>query len=92
MAIPFGNFDHSFTEKPCNSFWGEGPDHPSRQRLLERTLFLGSLLNRPPLLKNIIGFSWSIAALQCCVNQPYIHIYPLLFGFPSHLGHHKALN
>ena len=48
MAIPFGNSDHSFTEKPCNSFWGEGPDHPSRQRLLERTLFLGSLLNPPP--------------------------------------------
>ena len=24
------------------------------------------------------------------VNQPYIYVYPLFFGFPSHLGHHKA--
>ena len=26
------------------------------------------------------------------VNQLYVHIYPLFFGFPSHLGHHRALN
>ena len=25
------------------------------------------------------------------VNQPYIHIYSL-FGFPSHLGHRRALS
>ena len=24
------------------------------------------------------------------VNQPYIYVYPLFFGLPSHLGHHKA--
>ena len=26
------------------------------------------------------------------VNQLYIDIYPFLFGFPSHLSHHKALS
>ena len=26
------------------------------------------------------------------MNQPYIYIYPLPFGFPSHLGHHSALS
>ena len=25
-------------------------------------------------------------------NQPSVYIYPLLFGFPSHLGHHRALS
>ena len=25
------------------------------------------------------------------VNQLYIHMYCLCFGFPSHLGHHRAL-
>ena len=41
---------------------------------------------------NIIKFYWSIATLQCWVNHPCIYIYPLSFGFPSHLGHHKALS
>ena len=26
------------------------------------------------------------------VNQLYVYIYPLLFGFPSHLGHHRAFS
>ena len=26
------------------------------------------------------------------VNQPYVYIYPLPSGFPSHLGHHRALS
>ena len=26
------------------------------------------------------------------VNQIYIYIYPLFFGFPSHLGLHRALS
>ena len=26
------------------------------------------------------------------VNQLYVYIYPLFFGFPSHLGHHRALS
>ena len=26
------------------------------------------------------------------VNQLYVYIYPLFFGFPSHLGHHTALS
>ena len=37
-------------------------------------------------------------ALKCCVSfcytavkQLYVYIYPLFFGFPSHLGHHRAL-
>ena len=30
--------------------------------------------------------------LYCKVNQLYIYIYPLFFGFPSHLDHHRALN
>ena len=26
------------------------------------------------------------------MNQPHIYMYPLFFGFPSHLGHHRALS
>ena len=26
------------------------------------------------------------------VNQLYVYIYPLFYGFPSHLGHHRALS
>ena len=26
------------------------------------------------------------------VNQLYVYIYPLFFGFPSHLDHHRALS
>ena len=26
------------------------------------------------------------------MNQLYVYIYPLVFGFPSHLGHHRALS
>ena len=26
------------------------------------------------------------------VNQLYVCIYPLFFGFPSNLGHHRALS
>ena len=26
------------------------------------------------------------------MNQLYIYIYPVFFGLPSHLGHHRALN
>ena len=26
------------------------------------------------------------------VNQIYMYIHPLFFGFSSHLGHHRALN
>ena len=26
------------------------------------------------------------------MNQPYIYIYPLLFGLPSYWGHHRALS
>ena len=46
-----------------------------------------------------LNFYWSTVALQCCifllyskVNQLYIYTYPLFFGFPSHLGHHRALS
>ena len=28
--------------------------------------------------------------LYCKVNQLYVYIYPSLFGFPSHLSHHRA--
>ena len=41
-----------------------------------------------------INFYWGIVALQCCVSSYYtvcIHI-SLLFGFPSHLDHHRALS
>ena len=41
-----------------------------------------------------LNFFWRIAVLQCYVNfcctnkvnQPYIYIHPLSFGFPSHLA------
>ena len=26
------------------------------------------------------------------MNQPHVYIYPLFLGFPSHLGHHRALS
>ena len=29
--------------------------------------------------------------LYSMVDQLYIHIYPVCFGFPSHLGHHGSL-
>ena len=46
-----------------------------------------------------INFYWSIFALQCCVSfaipqsasATYISMYPLFFGFLSHLVHHRAL-
>ena len=47
----------------------------------------------------VINFYWSIDTLQCCqfllyikMKQPYTYIYPLIFGFPSHSGHHSALS
>ena len=30
--------------------------------------------------------------LHSKVDQLYLHIYPLFSGFPSHLGHHRALS
>ena len=48
----------------------------------------------------VFNFYWSIVALQCHVSfyctakrtsHLYTYIYPLFFGFPSHLGHHRAL-
>ena len=30
--------------------------------------------------------------LHSKMNQPYMYIYPLPFGFPSHLRHHSALS
>ena len=45
-----------------------------------------------------LNFYWHRVALQCQflpyskVNQPYVYIFALFFGFPSHLSHHKALN
>ena len=47
-----------------------------------------------------INFYWSIVALQCCISFycrakliSCTHtLFPLFFGFPSHLGCHKALN
>ena len=46
-----------------------------------------------------INFYWSIIAftmwcqflLYNKVSQSYIYIYPLPFGFPPHLGHHRVL-
>ena len=44
----------------------------------------------------LINFHWSVVALQCCVNfhctannesAMYTYLCPLLFGFPSCLGH-----
>ena len=26
------------------------------------------------------------------MNHPYVYIYPLSFGFPSHSGHHRGLS
>ena len=46
-----------------------------------------------------INFYWNIVALQCCVkfllygkvNQLYVCIKPLFFGFPSHFRDLRAL-
>lgn len=46
-----------------------------------------------------LNFYWRRVALQCCqflpygkVNQLYVYIFALFFGFPSQISHHKALN
>ena len=45
-----------------------------------------------------INFYWTLAAFQCCisfyckVNQQMPTRISSFFLFPSHLGHHKALN
>ena len=56
-----------------------------RKTFFTRTLFFALL----------IYFLLNILALQCCyfllyskVNQLYIYIYPLFYGFPLHLDHH----
>ena len=33
-----------------------------------------------------------VLLLHSKVNQQYFYIYPLFSGFPSHLGHHRALS
>ena len=43
------------------------------------------------------NFYWSIVALQYFllyskVNQSYVYIHALFFGFPSHLGYHGVLS
>ena len=43
------------------------------------------------------NFYWSLVAFQYCVSfyctaKWISHTYPLFLGFPSHLGHHRALN
>ena len=30
--------------------------------------------------------------LVSAVNWPHVYIYPFFLGFPSHLGHHRALS
>ena len=48
------------------------------------------------LFKFLLAYSCFILLRQFLlyskVNQLHIYIYPLSFGFPSHLGHHRALN
>ena len=34
--------------------------------------------------------SWQVLYYQHHLGSPYIYIYPLFFGFPSHLGCHRA--
>ena len=53
-------------------------------------------------LKKFFTFNFyqNIVALQSCVkfltyskvNQLYVYIHSLFFGFASHLGHHRALS
>ena len=42
---------------------------------------------------------WNVVVLQCCVSfylqqneSAFLYINPLFFGFPPHLGHHRALS
>ena len=45
-----------------------------------------------PLSLSFLNFYWRMVALQYCVSLCCRQtIYPPFFGFPLHLGHHKAL-
>ena len=64
-------------------------EEPSGLQSMGSQRFRHNLATSPP----------PIVALQCClfllyskVNQLYIYTYPLSFGFPSHLGHQRALS
>ena len=45
------------------------------------------LATKPPTIVALVV----LASAYSKVNQPYIYISPLFFGFPSHLGHHRSL-
>ena len=78
-------------------FWRalETPEAPTWHPAPVDSAFVG--LGYPGLFQ--INFYWSIVSLQCCIsllyskmNQPYLYLYPLAFGFPSHSGHHSVLS
>ena len=53
-----------------------------------------------PVISSPLSLWWwcCLIALQWCVSstiqqsESTVHIHPLFFGFPSHLGHHRVLS
>ena len=66
-----------------------GPGHLSFQTVI---IFLQSLFFFKFLFECSCFTMLYQFLLYSKVNQLYIYIYPLFFGFPSHLGHHRALS
>lgn len=42
--------------------------------------------------RSIVPLQYGMFLLYTKVNQLYVYIYPLFFGFLFYLGHHTALN
>ena len=66
---------------------GIEPGSPALQTFSLLTKLLGK-----PFLKYSCFTALYLFPLYTKMNQPYMYVYPLPFGFPSHLSHHSALS